>query len=488
MTVSLAELTSASARLHNPTDLSDELYDDRIRDLVAYFRHLLSTDALSSFARDDSLLDNFDPSADSVAFLLILRLQIQKAKERTSENLPGDVWPTGKLWTRAVQFLKTFDSVQVRYVGQEWRQLVELPLLGARVVRDAMLRLDPSCAVFTSTHLLLVRLCLRARTYSCALPVLDKHICYFPALVGRTDSKATQPLLCSEYDSSLAFMGDASGFSSKLSSKDYLQYFLYGGMIYMALKQWRKALHFLGIVISMPIAGSLSMIMVEAYKKWILVGLLEKGKLCPPPSLTSPHAAKMYQSLTRPYITLAQTFERDDVGRLKAEVNAAEHVWSMDNNTGLVAQVTNAFYKHTVIRLGKTFAALTMADLAGQALPWPTTEEDAESIIASLVMSGDLAARLLHSQKRASSTMLRLSDVSHLPRLSHEMEVQIQLRNEGRSLKTLMSNLEQSSHQLGLSNEYIDNVQKSQLWAGSGENTSEQVGLDMDEDIMGDLH
>ena len=142
-----------------------------------------------------------------------------------------------------------------------------------------MLRLDPSCAVFTSTHLLLVRLCLRARTYSCALPVLNRHICYFPALVGRTDSKATQPFLCSEHESSLAFMGDASGLSSKLSYKDYLQYFLYGGMIYMALKQWRKALHFLGIVVSMPIAGSLSMIMVEAYKKWVLVGLLEKGKV-----------------------------------------------------------------------------------------------------------------------------------------------------------------------------------------------------------------
>ena len=57
MTVSLAELTSASARLHDHKDLSDDLYDDRIRDLVAYFRHLLSTDALTTFARDDSILD-----------------------------------------------------------------------------------------------------------------------------------------------------------------------------------------------------------------------------------------------------------------------------------------------------------------------------------------------------------------------------------------------------------------------------------------------
>lgn len=50
-------------------------------------------------------------------------------------------------------------------------------------------------------------------------------------------------------------------------------------MVYMALKQWRKASHFLGIVISMPTLGSISMIMVEAYKKWVLVGLIQDGKV-----------------------------------------------------------------------------------------------------------------------------------------------------------------------------------------------------------------
>lgn len=74
-------------------------------------------------------------------------------------------------------------------------------------------------------------------------------------------------------------MTEASGVSSKLSYRDYLQYFLYGGMVYMALKEWRNALHFLGIVISTPGTSSVSLIMVEAYKKWVLVGLLEKGKV-----------------------------------------------------------------------------------------------------------------------------------------------------------------------------------------------------------------
>lgn len=50
-------------------------------------------------------------------------------------------------------------------------------------------------------------------------------------------------------------------------------------MIYMALKQWKKALHLLAIVISSPVVNSVSMIMVEAYKKWVLTSLLENGKV-----------------------------------------------------------------------------------------------------------------------------------------------------------------------------------------------------------------
>lgn len=141
-----------------------------------------------------------------------------------------------------------------------------------------MLRLDPSCAVFTSTHLLFIRLCLHAKAYTSALPVLDSHICQFPSLSGRPSSTSFS-LPCSKHESSLGFITESSGLSSKVSYKDYLQYFLYGGMVYMALKQWRKASHFLAIVISMPTLGCISMIMVEAYKKWVLVGLIQDGKV-----------------------------------------------------------------------------------------------------------------------------------------------------------------------------------------------------------------
>lgn len=151
-------------------------------------------------------------------------------------------------------------------------------MLAARLIKDALLRLDPSCAVLTSAHILLAQLCLAARAYTCALPVLNKHICHIPALPSRASSNSLL-ILCAEHESSQSFINETTGLASKLSYRDYLRYFLYGGMIYLALKEWRKASHFLGTVISMPTMGSVSMIMVEAYKKWILVGLLDKGKV-----------------------------------------------------------------------------------------------------------------------------------------------------------------------------------------------------------------
>lgn len=64
-----------------------------------------------------------------------------------------------------------------------------------------------------------------------------------------------------------------------LTYKDHQQYFLYGSMVYIALREWDKALHFLGIVTSSPSDSVVSMAMVDAYKKWILVGLLKSGKV-----------------------------------------------------------------------------------------------------------------------------------------------------------------------------------------------------------------
>src|SRR5436190_13422759 len=151
------------------------------------------------------------------------------------------------------------------------------PLLAVYPIKHALLRLDPSCSTFTSSHAIFIRLCLQARAYRCALQIIEKDICHFPTSSDKLFLRRSELLLWGRHESSMSFITAASGLSGRLTHRHYLEYFLYGGMIYIGLKQWENALHFLNIVITVPTSNSVSLIMVEAYKKWVLVCLLERG-------------------------------------------------------------------------------------------------------------------------------------------------------------------------------------------------------------------
>jgi hypothetical protein len=56
----ISELLSASAQLHNP--IINAEYDRRVRELVDYFKRLLSTKTLESSANDETFLDVGNPA------------------------------------------------------------------------------------------------------------------------------------------------------------------------------------------------------------------------------------------------------------------------------------------------------------------------------------------------------------------------------------------------------------------------------------------
>ena len=87
------------------------------------------------------------------------------------------------------------------------------------------------------------------------------------------------PYLCSNHDNASTFLLPDTGLSAKITYQDHLQYFLHSAMIYMGLKEWEKAQLFLESAIVTPVTQNASKIQVEAYKKWILVNLLSKGKV-----------------------------------------------------------------------------------------------------------------------------------------------------------------------------------------------------------------
>ena len=146
-------------------------------------------------------------------------------------------------------------------------------------IRTAILRLDPSSSCFTSNHLLFVRLCLEGQEYHAALPILDKDIFYFPSSPNTESIQVNPPFPCSPHEFSSSFITTTSHLSETLDHMHHLRYFLFGAMIYIKLRNWRRALHFLEIVLTCPTANTASMIQVEAFKKWILVNLVANGRV-----------------------------------------------------------------------------------------------------------------------------------------------------------------------------------------------------------------
>lgn len=60
--------------------------------------------------------------------------------------------------------------------------------------------------------------------------------------------------------------------------KHFLLYYYYGGMIYTATKNYDRAQYFFRVCITTP-ALAVSHIMLEAFKKYILISLILEGKV-----------------------------------------------------------------------------------------------------------------------------------------------------------------------------------------------------------------
>ena len=104
-------------------------------------------------------------------------------------------------------------------------------------------------------------------------------IYYLPSATNKATDNNMFPYPSSKHESSSTYITQESGLSAKLDHRDHLLYFLFGAMLYMGLKEWKKALLFLEIVMTSPVTNNASKIQVEAYKKWVLVSLLYKGSV-----------------------------------------------------------------------------------------------------------------------------------------------------------------------------------------------------------------
>ncbi|XP_012871793.1 PREDICTED: COP9 signalosome complex subunit 3 [Dipodomys ordii] len=214
--------------------------------------------------------------------------------------------------------------------------LAVLPLRGIGILKQAIDKMQMNTNQLTSIHADLCQLCLLAKCFKPALPYLD---------VDMMD-------ICKE--------------NGAYDAKHFLCYYYYGGMIYTGLKNFERALYFYEQAITTP-AMAVSHIMLESYKKYILVSLILLGKVQQLPKYTSQIVGRFIKPLSNAYHELAQVYSTNNPSELQNLVNKHSETFTRDNNMGLVKQCLSSLYKKNIQRLtkiedGEIFASINQKD------------------------------------------------------------------------------------------------------------------------------
>lgn len=210
---------------------------------------------------------------------------------------------------------------------------------GIQVLSVAIEKIQLMESQLTPLHADLCQLCLCSKLFKPALHFLDIDITTIAAAEDQQDS----------------------------TTRYFLLYYYYGGMIYTAVKNYDRALYYFEVAISTP-ATAMSHIMLESYKKYILVSLILRGKQITIPKYSPQVIGRFIKPLSVQYHDLSNVYVNSGSPEaVRAVITKYQDTFIQDNNMGLVKQVLSTLYKKKIQRLTKTFLTLSLSDVASRA-------------------------------------------------------------------------------------------------------------------------
>uniref|UniRef100_A0A6M2DPH0 COP9 signalosome complex subunit 3 n=1 Tax=Xenopsylla cheopis TaxID=163159 RepID=A0A6M2DPH0_XENCH len=282
----------------------------------------------------DSALDTLNMQQHSLGYLAILC-----AKYKLSPNSDYII-----RFNQTAEFINMCNGEQIRFAADAFIELchnlttllieVKQPVKGIEVLAKAITKLQMFDSQLTSVHADLCQLCLLAKCLKPALKFLDVDI-------------------------------TAINNESNLGSRYFLLYYHYGGMIYLATKNYERALYCFEIVISTP-ALAVSHIMLESYKKYILTSLIVNGKVQVLSKFSPQVVQRFIKPLSQPYHDIATAYISNNCDEVKAVLIKNQEVFIRDKNVGLAKQVVQFLFKKNIQRLTKTFLTLSLSDVASR--------------------------------------------------------------------------------------------------------------------------
>jgi len=213
----------------------------------------------------------------------------------------------------------------------------------------------------TPQHAHFARACISAKCYKAALPILDQFVYLIDPKI------------------------------SGIKSEDTRLYYYYGGICYIAMKQWEKAIEFFETVIASP-AMMTSAIMVEAYRKLVLVSLIHKGEVGNLPKYTNQSVTRVLKQFCTPYEELGTAFTTRSIEDLNKAIENNLEAFVKDNNLGLVGQVRTSLVDQNIKQLTRTYSTITSAGLLENTGLAQIT--DAEARILKMVESRGFACKI----------------------------------------------------------------------------------------------
>lgn len=252
--------------------------------------------------------------------------------------------------------------------------------------------------MLTSNHLTLARLAYFSNVIEPTLAVTSKSILYYPNMTNQPDPRTIT--LCDPKLDPSSYVTKDTGLTTRLTPLQVIEYDWLVGLARCSRRDWRGAKEAFGRAASHPCRDTgLSRAMVEAFKKWVLVSLLDEGRVSgPAPPLASDRVAKTYAVLAGPYVHIGDEFVGSGNGAaLRRCIEASQAQLVEDGNEGLVREVLESHQKWQVARLRDVYARISLSEVRERTKSAVTgepaaTDADMAALIESMVASGMLRA------------------------------------------------------------------------------------------------
>nr|SVE76337.1 EOG090X04TU [Daphnia longispina] len=321
-----------------------------------------------------TVLDTLDPQLHSLGVLAIYMVKFIILNQNAAQNQGIQVPEPEVLIHQVSQFITVCNGEQIRCAPDSFAELCnqftqclvekEMPARGIVPLTKAIRKARMNETQLTSIHANLLQLCLMSQNLKPALEFLNVDISEINPENGYFDAK------------------------------HFLLYYYYGGVINMAVKNFERALYSFEVALTTP-SSAVSHIMLESYKKYILVSLILHGKVAPLPKYTSQVVNRLLKPMSAIYHEITTVFATNKPTSLELVLQKHRELLQRENNWGLAKQVQQSLYKKIIQRLTQTFLTLSLSDMALR-VQLPSVIE-AEKLVLTMIEDGDIYASI--SQK-----------------------------------------------------------------------------------------